>query len=102
MQRLEALGRLAGGIAHDFNNILSIILSYSTILLADMQPGTAGRVKTCSEIHAAGERAARLTRQLLRLQSPPSAGAAHRGSERSSMLGHGQDDSPLARRGHRA
>ncbi len=64
MQRLEALGRLAGGIAHDFNNILSIILSYSTILLADMQPGTSA-CDDVQEIHAAGERAARLTRQLL-------------------------------------
>jgi PAS domain S-box-containing protein len=64
MQRLEALGRLAGGIAHDFNNILSIILSYSTILLAGMQPGTPA-CDDMREIHAAGERAARLTRQLL-------------------------------------
>ncbi len=64
MQRLEALGRLAGGIAHDFNNILSIILSYSTILLADLPTGSPAR-EDVREIHAAGERAARLTRQLL-------------------------------------
>ncbi|HEY0464335.1 MAG TPA: GAF domain-containing protein, partial [Polyangiaceae bacterium] len=63
-QRLEALGRLAGGIAHDFNNILSVILSYSTILLADLEPGTSAN-EDVQEIHAAGERAARLTRQLL-------------------------------------
>ncbi|HWZ90475.1 MAG TPA: GAF domain-containing protein, partial [Polyangiaceae bacterium] len=64
MQRLEALGRLAGGIAHDFNNILSVILSYSTILLRELEPGTAAS-DDVQEIHAAGERAARLTRQLL-------------------------------------
>jgi two-component system cell cycle sensor histidine kinase/response regulator CckA len=64
MQRLEALGRLAGGIAHDFNNILSIILSYSTILLAELPAGTPA-VEDVQEIHVAGERAARLTRQLL-------------------------------------
>jgi len=64
MQRLEALGRLAGGIAHDFNNILSIILSYSTILLADLPRGSAA-ADDVQEIHTAGERAARLTRQLL-------------------------------------
>jgi two-component system, cell cycle sensor histidine kinase and response regulator CckA len=63
-QRLEALGRLAGGIAHDFNNILSVILSYSTILLSELDPGSSAS-EDVQEIHAAGERAARLTRQLL-------------------------------------
>ncbi|HYP97159.1 MAG TPA: ATP-binding protein [Polyangiaceae bacterium] len=63
-QRLEALGRLAGGIAHDFNNILSVILSYSTILLSELEAGTSAS-DDVREIHAAGERAARLTRQLL-------------------------------------
>ncbi|MET0795442.1 MAG: ATP-binding protein, partial [Polyangiaceae bacterium] len=63
-QRLEALGRLAGGIAHDFNNILSVILSYSTILLSELAPGTTA-CEDVQEIHTAGERAARLTRQLL-------------------------------------
>jgi two-component system cell cycle sensor histidine kinase/response regulator CckA len=63
-QRLEALGRLAGGIAHDFNNVLSVILSYSTILLSELTPGTTAS-EDVQEIHTAGERAARLTRQLL-------------------------------------
>ena len=63
-QRLEALGRLAGEVAHDFNNILSVILSYSTILLDELAPGSAAG-EDVREIHAAGERAARLTRQLL-------------------------------------
>jgi len=63
-QRLEALGRLAGGIAHDFNNIPSVILSYSTILLSELEPGSSAS-DDVQEIHAAGERAARLTRQLL-------------------------------------
>jgi len=64
MQRLEALGRMAGGIAHDFNNILSVILSYSALLLRDLPPGTTA-AEDVQEIHDAGERAARLTRQLL-------------------------------------
>ena len=63
-QRLEALGRLAGGIAHDFNNVLSVILSYSSILLNELPAGTTAS-EDVQEIHTAGERAARLTRQLL-------------------------------------
>ncbi|HEY4107240.1 MAG TPA: ATP-binding protein [Polyangiaceae bacterium] len=64
MQRLEALGRLAGGVAHDFNNVLSVILGYSTILLRELVPGTQV-AEDVREIHTAGERAARLTHQLL-------------------------------------
>jgi PAS domain S-box-containing protein len=61
-QKLEALGRLAGGIAHDFNNILTAILGYSTLLLAQVDPDRRPYV---DQIKKAGERGAALTKQIL-------------------------------------
>jgi PAS domain S-box-containing protein len=63
-QKLEAIGRLAGGIAHDFNNLLSIVLMYTTLALQDLPEDQAVR-SYILEIRRAGQRAARLTQQLL-------------------------------------
>ncbi len=71
-QRLESLGQLAGGVAHDFNNLLAVILNYASFiseeLTASSPDWTAHRdvaLADLRQITLAGERAARLTRQLL-------------------------------------
>ncbi len=62
-QKMGTIGRLAGGIAHDFNNLLTAILGYSELVLARrLDVEIAADIR---EIQKAGERAARLTRQLL-------------------------------------
>jgi signal transduction histidine kinase len=63
-QRLESLGQLAGGVAHDFNNLLAVILGYAKFIERRAEPGTRDEHDVI-EIRKAGERATRLTRQLL-------------------------------------
>jgi PAS domain S-box-containing protein len=63
-QKMQAVGTLAGGVAHDFNNVLTVILSYSGIILAGMQEGDRYYTEL-QEISRAAERAGDLTRQLL-------------------------------------
>lgn len=63
-QKMDSIGRLAGGIAHDFNNLLTAIIGYAE--LAEMRLGTEHPVgKDLVQIRSAGERAAKLTSQLL-------------------------------------
>jgi two-component system cell cycle sensor histidine kinase/response regulator CckA len=63
-QKMEAVGRLAGGVAHDFNNILSVVLSYAELVLADLKKEDP-LVADLTEIIKAGRRAMDWTRQLL-------------------------------------
>ncbi|HKS06320.1 MAG TPA: MHYT domain-containing protein [Gemmatimonadaceae bacterium] len=65
-QKMEAVGRLAGGVAHDFNNLLTAILGNVELLAARASAaGDDEAVHDLKEVHAAAERAAGLTRQLL-------------------------------------
>jgi two-component system cell cycle sensor histidine kinase/response regulator CckA len=63
-QKMEAIGQLSGAIAHDFNNLVSVILGYGQIALQKAGADSA-LAPDLEHIKRAGERAARLTRQLL-------------------------------------
>jgi PAS domain S-box-containing protein len=64
-QKMEALGRLAGGIAHDFNNLLTVIQLSTHMLQRQLHPDDPLWTHT-EQIRETGERASRLTKQLLR------------------------------------
>jgi two-component system, cell cycle sensor histidine kinase and response regulator CckA len=72
-QRLESLGQLAGGVAHDFNNLLGAILNYAAFVEERVVEAAAGpggeewRIvcQDIEQIRRAGERATKLTHQLL-------------------------------------
>ena len=63
-QKMDVIGQLASGVAHDFNNILAVIMGYSDLLMAQLDPESPLR-NYAEEIRHASERAARLTQQLL-------------------------------------
>ena len=63
-QKMEVVGRLASGIAHDFNNLLTVINGTASLALTDLKQDDSRRADLL-QIHAAGDRAAVLTQQLL-------------------------------------
>jgi PAS domain S-box-containing protein len=63
-QKMEAIGTLAGGIAHDFNNILTIILGFTEMVMADAPPDS-GYAKDLDHVLTAARRASDLVKQIL-------------------------------------
>ncbi len=63
-QKMESIGQLAGGVAHDFNNMLSVILGYAELALAQVDQSSSLH-EDLLEIYNAGKRSADITRQLL-------------------------------------
>ena len=62
--KMEAIGTLAGGIAHDFNNILSAVLGFTELALAEVGKSTPIE-EDLREVHSAGLRAKDLVNQIL-------------------------------------
>lgn len=62
--RMEAVGLLAGGVAHNFNNTLTVILGYSSMLLAEESLRENDKAKLRAVMNA-GEGSAAAVRQLL-------------------------------------
>ncbi len=63
-QKLESLSALAGGVAHDFNNLLVGVLGNASLALSELPESSPTR-STVHEILAAGERMAKLAREML-------------------------------------
>jgi PAS domain S-box-containing protein len=63
-QKMEAIGTLAGGISHDFNNILTVIVGFSELLLADTDEKDPS-YSDLQKINQAGQNGADLVSRIL-------------------------------------
>ncbi len=62
--KLESLGAMAGGVAHDFNNLLTTVLG-NLLLAMEEAPAGSALAELLGSSHAAAQRAAGLSRQML-------------------------------------
>ena len=69
VRKMEALAQLAGGVAHDLNNILSGIVSFPDLLLAQMNSDDPQRA-ALKTIRDSGVRAASVVQDLLSVTRP--------------------------------
>ncbi len=65
-QKMEAIGTLAGGVAHDLNNILSGVVGYPDLLLANL-PEDSPMFGPLTTIKTSGKKAAAIVQDLLTL-----------------------------------
>jgi PAS domain S-box-containing protein len=64
-EKLASLGQLAAGISHDFNNILTVIMLYSNMLIAEASDHSPKTLERISIIHEQASRGADLVVQIL-------------------------------------
>ena len=62
-QRLQLIGTMTGGIAHEFNNLLTPIMGYASLLLAET-PEEDEKHQDLQEIYDSAEKAKEITDQL--------------------------------------
>jgi len=62
--KLEALGLMAGSVAHDLNNILTAVVNYPDLLLAEMGPEDP-HYEPVKKLQEAGQRAAAVVSDLV-------------------------------------
>lgn len=72
VQQLKTLGQLAGGIAHEFNNLLAGLAGYVELARLRLRKGESPEAYLDKMLQL-GERATRLTRQLLTSTRPSKA-----------------------------
>ncbi len=68
-QRMKALGQMAGGVAHEFNNLLAGMAGYVELARLKYRKGDSPE-SYLDKMVQLGDRAARLTRQLLNFGRP--------------------------------